>query len=83
MKMDKQTPCKLIANAKYLRENQSDTEKFLWYFLRNRHLANAKFRRQHPIAGYIADFYCHEHKLIIELDGGQHFINEGIRSLYR
>jgi very-short-patch-repair endonuclease len=47
--------------------------------LRNRQVANAKFRRQQPIEGYIADFYCHEHKLIIELDGSQHFTDDGIK----
>lgn len=71
-------PEQLIELAKQLRQNQTDAEKLLWYLLRNRQLANAKFRRQHPIAGYIADFYCHEHKLAVELDGGQHFTEVGI-----
>ena len=67
----------MIELAKQLRHSQTDAEKLLWYVLRNRQLANAKFRRQHPIEGYIADFYCHEHKLVVELDGGQHFADEG------
>ncbi|MEY4587943.1 MAG: hypothetical protein RL497_19 [Pseudomonadota bacterium] len=73
------TPEHILELAKQLRQNQTDAEKLVWYLLRNRQLANAKFRRQHPIEGYIADFYCHEHKLIIELDGGQHFTEEGIK----
>ncbi len=44
----------------------------MWAFLHNRALHDAKFRRQHPIASYILDFYCHEAKLAIELDGSQH-----------
>ncbi|NIR02743.1 MAG: DUF559 domain-containing protein [Gemmatimonadales bacterium] len=40
--------------------------------LRNRHLAGAKFRRQHPVGPYILDFYCAQARLAIELDGGQH-----------
>lgn len=40
--------------------------------LRNRQLCGKKFRRQHPIAGYVLDFYCHVCKLAIELDGAQH-----------
>lgn len=49
-----------------------EAEQLLWSLLRNRRLAGAKFRRQHPIGRYIMDFYCHEKKLVIELDGGQH-----------
>jgi len=44
----------------------------LWWFLRQKQLDDYKFRRQHPIGSYIADFVCIEQKLIIELDGGQH-----------
>jgi type I restriction enzyme M protein len=73
------TPEHMTELAKQLRQNQTDAEKLIWHSLRNRQLANAKFRRQHPIEGYIADFYCHEHKLVIELDGGQHFTEDGIR----
>ncbi|HSX51638.1 MAG TPA: endonuclease domain-containing protein, partial [Cellvibrio sp.] len=69
----------MIELAKQLRQSQTDAEKFMWQLLRNRQLANAKFRRQHPIEGFIADFYCHEHKLVIELDGSQHFTEIGMR----
>ena len=44
----------------------------MWTHLRNRKLRGFKFRRQHPISDFIADFYCHECKLIVELDGEYH-----------
>ncbi|SOD66997.1 Very-short-patch-repair endonuclease [Alysiella filiformis DSM 16848] len=47
-------------------------EQHLWYFLRKKQLNGIKFRRQQTIGSYIADFVSMEHKLIIELDGGQH-----------
>jgi very-short-patch-repair endonuclease len=55
-----------------LRHKQTDAEALLWQRLRNRQLLGLKFRRQHPIAGYVADFACLENGLVIELDGGQH-----------
>jgi very-short-patch-repair endonuclease len=58
--------------ARKLRENQTDVEVKLWSRLRDRQLGDAKFRRQHPIGPYIADFCCVEQALIIEIDGGQH-----------
>lgn len=57
---------------KVLRENSTDAEKKLWYFLRGKFLQGFKFRRQHLIYPYIVDFVCLTKKLIIELDGGQH-----------
>jgi len=62
-------------NAKQLRQNMTEAEKLLWFHIRNRQLG-VKFRRQTPIGRYIADFYCHEHKLIIELDGSQHLLEQ-------
>jgi very-short-patch-repair endonuclease len=59
-------------NAKELRHNETPAEKKLWQCLRNRQLKGLKFRRQHPIDKYVLDFYCHECKLAIELDGGIH-----------
>ncbi len=56
-------------NAQLLRTNQTEAERQLWRQLRNRNLANYKFRRQYPIEPYIVDFCCFSHKLIIELDG--------------
>jgi very-short-patch-repair endonuclease len=64
---------KLTNNARSLRQNQTDVEYLLWQKLRNRQILNFKFRRQFPIDPYIADFSCLELKLIIELDGSQHF----------
>ncbi|CAA9889672.1 conserved hypothetical protein [Candidatus Methylobacter favarea] len=62
----------LTNKARALRKNQTDVELLLWQQLRNRRLCGYKFRRQFPIAAYVADFACLELKLIIELDGGQH-----------
>ncbi|MEW6327782.1 MAG: endonuclease domain-containing protein [Thermodesulfobacteriota bacterium] len=58
--------------AKSLRRKQSEAERQLWRYIRNRQLAGFKFRRQHIIEPYIVDFICLERKLIIEIDGGQH-----------
>ena len=55
-----------------LRREQTDAERKLWSLLRSRQLEAYKFRRQHPIGPYIADFCCLERLLVIELDGGQH-----------
>jgi methionyl-tRNA synthetase len=69
-------PAELLDFARELRQDQTDAENKIWSLLRDRRLANAKFRRQHPIElngrKFILDFYCHELKLAIELDGGQH-----------
>jgi len=59
-------------NAKKLRSRQTDAETLLWEALRNRQINGLKFRRQHPVSSFIADFYCHEVQLIIELDGSIH-----------
>ena len=58
--------------ARLLRKSSPDAELHLWRLLRNRTLRSFKFRRQHPIAGYIVDFVCLERRLVVELDGGQH-----------
>ena len=58
--------------ARALRAASTDAELKLWTHLRNRQVNGAKFRRQHPIPPYIADFFCLEARLIIELDGSQH-----------
>ena len=62
----------LINLAKEFRKTQTEAEKLLWKALRNHGFANLKFRRQHPVKWFIADFYCHDFKLIIEVDGGIH-----------
>lgn len=58
--------------ANHLRKTTTDAEQLLWKNLRNRKLGGFKFRRQHPIDIFIADFYCHEIKLVIEIDGEIH-----------
>jgi len=65
-----------IATAKKLRISSTDTEKYLWKYLRGRQIEGIKFRRQHPIGRYIVDFINLERKIIIELDGGQHLENK-------
>ena len=66
------TPRYVISLARQLRGSQTSAEDALWACLRNRRLVDAKFRRQHPMGRYVADFYCHEAHLVIELDGSAH-----------
>ncbi|WP_348982918.1 DUF559 domain-containing protein [Azospirillum sp. TSA6c] len=61
----------ITERARDLRMNATDVEKIVWQKLRNAQLG-AKFRRQEPILGFVADFVAHDHRLIVELDGGQH-----------
>ena len=63
---------KLFEFSKILRKTQTDAEDIIWQSLRNRKILGFKFRRQHPLGIYIADFYCFEAKLVIEIDGGIH-----------
>ena len=72
----------LRQNARNLRNAGTDAERRLWQHLRLRQLGGCKFRRQVPIAGYIADFLCFEMKLVVELDGGQH-LEQAIRDADR
>ena len=65
----------IFKNAEALRYNPTQAELILWGHLSGKQLG-AKFRRQHPLGIYIADFYCHQHKLIIELDGSIHNLPE-------
>ena len=62
----------LQQRARTLRRQSTDAERHLWHRLRCRRIDGYRFRRQVPIAGFIADFACLEAKLVIELDGGQH-----------
>jgi very-short-patch-repair endonuclease len=66
--------------ARALRKNSTDAERILWSELRDHRLSGLGFRRQVPIQGYVADFVCHSAKLVIELDGGQHFSDQGERA---
>lgn len=67
---------KLRSNARALRKNSTDAERILWSELRGHRLNGAGFRRQFPIETYVVDFVCHAAKLVIELDGGQHFSDQ-------
>lgn len=72
---------KRIDRARALRQSDVPAEALLWKALRNRALGGFKFRRQHPIGHYFADFACVECQLVIELDGethlGRHTKDEG------
>ena len=74
MKLDLQ----LLEFAKTMRSNATDAENLMWQLLRAKRFMNLKFRRQHVIAHYIVDFYCHELGLVIELDGSQHSTHDAI-----
>lgn len=65
----------IFEKAKELRKQQTESEEKLWNCLRKNQMG-FKFRRQHPIYNYIADFYCHPIKLVIEIDGEYHLESE-------
>ena len=66
------TSTKTLGRARSLRSTQTDAEKKLWGYLRNRGLNGHKFTRQTPVGRFIADFLCFEKKLIVEVDGSTH-----------
>lgn len=68
----------LLEFVKTMRSNATDVEYLMWQLLRARRFMNLKFLRQHVIAPYIVDFYCHELGLVIELDGSQHGTDDAI-----
>ena len=61
-----------FVKAKYLRSNTTPAERLLWKFLSNKQMEGVKFRQQHPLDIYVIDFYSHELKLGIEVDGDYH-----------
>jgi very-short-patch-repair endonuclease len=63
--------------SKTLRKNMTDAEKLLWSKLKSSQLKDCQFNRQKPIGNYIVDFYCVKANLVIEVDGGQHYTDEG------
>jgi very-short-patch-repair endonuclease len=69
---------KLRSNAKALRHDMTGAERIIWYNVRAHRFQGTSFRRQTPVGPYVVDFICHAAKLIIELDGGQHFEPENI-----
>jgi very-short-patch-repair endonuclease len=62
----------MVPSARDLRMRETVAEKHLWSILRNRSVHGLKFRRQHPIGPFVADFCCTEYRLIVELDGKIH-----------
>ncbi len=74
--MERKHNTKLTENAKTLRKNMTKEERHLWHdFLRQ---YPVRFLRQKVIDNYIVDFYCHQSRLIIELDGSQHYEEKGL-----
>ncbi|WP_334135829.1 endonuclease domain-containing protein [Acinetobacter schindleri] len=76
--MNKTLDSQLLIFAKSLRHTATDAEHLMWQVLRAKRFMHLKFRRQHVIQPYIVDFYCHEIGLVIELDGGQHGMDDAI-----
>ena len=74
--MQHQATSRARGNTQALRSSMTDSERKLWSGLRGEQLG-VKFRRQHPLGSYIADFACLEPKLIVELDGSQHQAQAG------
>ena len=68
---------KLKKHARELRKNMTDAERLLWSRIRRKQLKGYQFYRQKNIGNYIVDFYCPRGKLIIEIDGGQHYSKQG------
>jgi very-short-patch-repair endonuclease len=71
-----QVSTKLRVRSRTLRRNLTDAERIIWYAVRAHRLNGASFRRQTPIGPFIVDFVCHDARLVIEVDGGQHFESE-------
>ncbi len=69
---------KLKKYSRKLREGTTDAERLVWSRIRRKQLKGYQFYRQKTIGNYIVDFYCPKANLIIELDGGQHYSDEGI-----
>ena len=72
----------IFEKAKMLRKNMTEAEQKLWGKLKREKMLGLRFRPQHPIDIFIADFYCHPIKLVIEVDGGIHQIERPKRIRY-
>ena len=70
----------MFAMARILRQNTTEPEKLLWEKIAGSQLSRFRFKRQHPIAHYIVDFYCHKARLVVELDGDYH--NKADQKIY-
>lgn len=62
----------IFERAKMLRQNMTKQEKMLWEEVRGNRIMGLRFKAQHPISTFIADFYCHKIKLVVEIDGDSH-----------
>ena len=69
---------KLKKHSQELRKNMTDAEKLLWSKLRRKQLKGQQVYRQRIIGNYVVDFYCPASSLVIEVDGSQHYTDEGI-----
>ncbi|MDO8938784.1 MAG: DUF559 domain-containing protein [Methylicorpusculum sp.] len=67
---------RLKQNSRALRSNMTEAEQALWYYLRRKQINGWQFYRQKPLGRYIVDFYCPAARLVVELDGSQHFESE-------
>jgi len=68
---------KLKQPSRQLRNKSTEAEILLWSKIRLKQLKNLIFYRQKPLGGYIVDFYCPKAKLVVEVDGSQHFTENG------
>jgi very-short-patch-repair endonuclease len=66
------SPPGIFGRAKVLRKKSTPAEELLWKMVRNRRMLGLKFRRQHPLQYFVVDFYCHEPRLVLEVDGSIH-----------
>jgi len=65
----------IFLRAAELRRNMTKAEKLLWQELKSKKILGLTFRRQHPVNMFIADFYCHKARLVIEIDGSIHEVD--------
>jgi very-short-patch-repair endonuclease len=68
----RRSPHYIIELARKMRNNLTPSEKIVWNEIKEKKISGYKFRKQHPVYRYILDFYCHEKKLAIEIDGDSH-----------
>jgi very-short-patch-repair endonuclease len=70
---------KLKPLARTLRTKMTDAEQLIWSKIRRKQIGGVQFYRQKNVGHYIVDFYCPKGKLIVEIDGGQHYESEGMK----
>ena len=68
-----------LEQRRYLRKNLTPEEAVLWKALKSKQIEDFKWRKQHPVGGYILDFYCPKARLCIELDGKRHYTFQGTK----